>query len=74
MMLAVQKFVEAFVQNPDGSWFCRASVQFVGPSGPFTTTPGATYRRGQAINGYDIAAWLDDWQKHKRAPLGVAFG
>ena len=69
----MQKFADAFVRNPDGSWFCRAPVHFVGPSGPFTATPGATYRRGRTMSGYDIAAWLDGWHEQKREPLGIVF-
>ena len=69
----MQRFVDAFVRNPDGSWFCRAPIHFVGPSGPFTSTPGVTYRKGQTINGYDLAAWLDAWREFQREPIGIRF-
>ena len=69
----MEKFFIAFVRNPDRTWFCRAPINFTGENGPFTTTPGATYRQGQAINGYDIATWLDNWDKDKREPIGIAF-
>ncbi len=57
----------------DGSWFCRAPTHIVGPQGPFSTTPGATYRKGHPFNGYDIAQWLDDWHEYGRIPVNVAF-
>jgi hypothetical protein len=69
----MEKFAEAFVRNPDGSWFCRAPVHFTGPQGPLTTTPGATYRRGHPLNGYDIARMLDDWYNARVPPIGIRF-
>ena len=69
----MQRIVSAFVQNPDGSWFCRAPVHIVGPKGPATTTPGVTYRRGKLLNGYDVAQWLDEYKAHGASPLGVDF-
>jgi len=69
----IEKFARAFVRNPDGSWFCREPVHFVGPNGSMTTTPGVTYRRGKLSQGYDIALWLDEWQDHQIVPIGVHF-
>lgn len=69
----MQKFVDAFVRNQDGSWFCRAPAHLIGANGPFTATPGVTYRRGRPINGYDIALWLDIWSEQRIAPIGVEF-
>jgi hypothetical protein len=69
----LKKFVDAFVRNQDGSWFCRAPAQLIGANGPFTATPGATYRLGRPINGYDIAQWLDVWSEQRIAPIGVEF-
>ena len=67
------KFVRAFVRNPDGSWFCRAASHLIGPQGPMTVTPGVSYRRGRPIQGYDVGQWLDDWNDHEVAPVGVQF-
>jgi len=69
----MHKFYEAFVQNPDGSWFCRAPAQLIGPNGPYSTTPGITYRRGRPIQGYDIAEWLDAWKTEGQRPVGIEF-
>jgi hypothetical protein len=70
----VQKFAEAFVRNPDGSWFCRARAEFVAPDGErMNVTPGASYRRGKLYSGQDIARWLDDWNAHRAVPPGVVF-
>ena len=69
----IDKFIRAFVPNPDGSWFCREPVTIVGASGQFTTTPGVTYRKGKLVNGYDVAQWLEDWQTYRVRPLGVEF-
>jgi hypothetical protein len=69
----VEIFAQAFVRNPDGSWFCRAPVQIVGPQGPFTFTPGTTFSKGKSINGYQVAEWLDDWHEHGRIPIRIAF-
>jgi len=69
----IEKFTRAFVRNPDGSWFCREPVVILGPNGQWTTTPGVTYRRGKAVQGYDVAQWLDDWHNHQAAPLGIEF-
>ena len=38
-----------------------------------TTTPGVTYRRGTPLNGYDIGAWLDEWERTKQLPLNIQF-
>jgi len=70
--LGFQKFTQAFVRNPDGSWFCRA-VHIIGPQGPMTMTPGITYRKGKPIQGYDVASWLDRWNDHQVEPVGVQF-
>ena len=71
---AVQRFAEAFVRNRDGSWFCRAPVQFMAVAGEIhTVTPGVTYRRGKLVHGVDIAQWLDDWHAHGASPPGVNF-
>jgi len=67
------KFPDGFVRNPDGSWFCRSPRHFIGPSGPMTTTPGVTYRRGAPLNGYDVGAWLDDWERTRQLPLNIQF-
>ena len=67
------KFPDGFVRNPDGSWFCRSPRHIVGPNGPVTTTPGVTYRRGVPLNGYDIGAWLDDWERTRQLPLNIQF-
>jgi hypothetical protein len=69
----VYRFAEAFVQNTDGSWFCRAPAHFLGRNGPHTTTPGVTYRRGRPTQGYDIAEWLDNWTKSGHPPVGIEF-
>ena len=70
----IDKFARAFVRNPlDGSWFCREPVNVEGPSGPLTTTPGVTYRKGKAVQGYDLAQWLDDWHEHGAQPAGIRF-
>lgn len=66
-----KKFPDAFVRNPDGSWFCRMPAELTGPNGPATTTPGVSYRRGKLLNGYDIAAWLDQWDATGEAPLNI---
>jgi hypothetical protein len=68
----LEKLAAAFVRNPDGSWFCRDVVHFVSHNGPMSTTPGVTYRRGKAVQGYDIAAWLDEWHERRVAPIGVS--
>jgi len=69
----IDKFVRAFVRNPDGSWFCREPVHIVGMNGPASTTPGVTYRKGKLTNGYDVAQWLEDYQEYRVRPLGVEF-
>jgi hypothetical protein len=70
----VQKFAEAFVRNPDGSWFCRAPGEFVHPNGErVSVTPGVTYRRGGSLHGIDVARWLDDWANHGKQPPDVVF-
>jgi hypothetical protein len=69
----MENFAKAFVRNPDGTWFCRAPVQFIGAHGPATTTPGVTYRRGGGVYGYDIAQWLDDWERHGKGPIHIQF-
>jgi len=69
----LEKFLAAFVRNPDGSWFCREPVHLVSHNGPMTTTPGVTYRRGKTIQGYDIARWLDEWHDLRIEPIGVNF-
>ena len=66
-------FVEAFVRNPDGTWLCRTVRHVVGPEGPMTITPGASYRKGQPIQGYDVAGWLDGWNDQRIEPVGVQF-
>ena len=68
---AMRRFAHAFVKTDEG-WFCRLSVQFVGRDGTaVTVTPGATYRRGNLLDGYDICQWLDNWEKHCVAPIGI---
>ena len=67
------KFAEAFVRNPDGSWFCRAVRHILGPNGPLTITPGVTYRAGKPVNGYDIGQWLADWHDHQLEPIHIQF-
>ncbi len=69
----MERFASAFVRNPDGSWFCRRAVHFVGAQGPLTTTPGVSYRKGKPLMGYDIAQWLDEWRHHQVAPIGIQF-
>lgn len=70
----MQKFADAFVRNEDRSWFCRAPVQFMLPSGDVVTvTPGVTYRRGKLFHGVDIARWLDEWTTQGVRPLEVHF-
>lgn len=69
----IDKFVRAFVRNPDGSWFCREPILIVGMNGSASTTPGVTYRKGKLVNGYDVAQWLEDWQQYRVRPLGVEF-
>lgn len=69
----IDKFVRAFVQNPDGSWFCREPVHIIGANGAWTTTPGVTYRKGKLVNGYDVAGWLDAWHQDGVSPIGVEF-
>jgi hypothetical protein len=69
----IRKFANAFVRDGDGSWFCRAPAHFLGPYGPMTVTPGVTYRRGEPIDGYDIARWLDEWESRQQAPIEIAF-
>jgi len=69
----IEKFARAFVSNGPGAWLCVQPAHIVGPQGPFTTTPGITYRRGKLNQGYDIAEWLDTWHNHQREPIGVAF-
>lgn len=66
-------FWNAFVRNPDGSWFCRTTTHLIGPQGPLSVTPGVTYRKGKPVRGYDIAQWLDDWNDHRVAPVGIQF-
>ena len=68
----IEKFARGFIKDRDG-WLCTQPTHFVGPQGPFTTTPGVRYQRGKLNQGYDIAAWLDDWHNEKREPIGVAF-
>ena len=71
---AMQKFADAFVRNPDGSWFCRAPAEFIPPTGDrVTVTPGVTYRVGKLAHGWDVARWLNEWTQHGRAPIGVSF-
>jgi hypothetical protein len=69
----IEKFARAFVRDNDGSWFCREPVHFVGYHGPFTTTPGVTYRKGKLNQGYDVAVWLDEWHSQQLVPIGVQF-
>jgi hypothetical protein len=70
----MQRFADAFVRNADGSWFCRATVDFIAPNGErASVTPGVTYRPGKLVMGFDIATWLDDWADHRKAPAGVSF-
>ena len=69
----MEKFAQAFVRSGDQSWLCRSAVHFVGAHGPFTCTPGVTYRKGSPINGYDIAQMLDEWYEYHRQPVGIAF-
>ena len=69
----MENFAGAFVRNPDGSWLCRKRVHVVGPYGPFTIREGTTYRAGEAVLGYDIGNWLDDWITNKTIPIGVEF-
>jgi alpha-glucuronidase len=71
----MKRFADAFVQNADGSWFCKAPVEFVDPKGTrWNVTPGVTYRPGKnLIAGYDIAGWLAAWYVSESAPLGIDF-
>ena len=70
-MNSFAKFADAFVRNPDGSWFCRAAKHIVGPNGPLTITPGVSYRAGRPVNGYDIGQMLTDWHYHRVEPLHI---
>ena len=72
-MVGFEKFARAFLRNPDGSWLCRYRAHFVGPYGPVSTTIGASCRKGEPIEGYDVAGWLDDWHERKAVPIGVEF-
>ena len=70
-MDGMDRFAACFVRNPDGSWFCRAPAHLVGPTGPVSTTPGTSFRRGKTLNGYDLAAILDEWADHRRPPVNI---
>jgi hypothetical protein len=70
----MKRFADAFVRNPDGSWFCRAPAEFVTHEGVRrSVTPGATYRLGKPLDGIDIARWLEEWNAHGVQPPGVEF-
>jgi len=64
-------FTDAFIRDADGSWLCRRPAHFLGPNGPATATPGVAYRRGKLLNGYDIAAFLDEWAQTGEPPVNI---
>jgi hypothetical protein len=62
------KLLEAFVRVRDGEWFCRASVTVEDGAGPFTFTPGVTYRRGETKGGMDIVLILEQVESFGTVP------
>jgi hypothetical protein len=74
-MQKMKYFSTCFVQNADGSWFCRAPAEFIDQTGKlWNATPGATYRAGNSlVGGHDIAKWLTDWVTYNAVPPGITF-
>ena len=64
----MHRLAGAFARIREGEWFCRAPITFFTPSGEITTTPGVLYRKGQPVQGVDVAAVLDVWHSMGKLP------
>jgi hypothetical protein len=60
------------VRLSDGEWCCRAPITLQVHKLALQLTPGATYRKGERLNGLDVATLLDDWLATGRLPPGTA--
>lgn len=70
----MQGIPQGFTRVREGEWFCTAPTTFHTLSGPVTTTPGVTYRRGRTISGMDVAAALDACFATGKLPPNVSVG
>lgn len=55
-----QELLRSFRKNPDGSWSCVKPVSIEGPGGSVGLGPGASFTRGAAFMGLNLAAMLDE--------------
>ena len=70
----MDRFAVNFVRDADGSWRCHAQARFKTADGiPVVILPGAVYRRGSPLHGYDVAEWLDHWTETGVRPYGIEF-
>jgi hypothetical protein len=55
----MEKFVQAFRRNADGSWTCTAPATLEGPTGRIQVTPGSTFFPGTRFMNVDLAILLE---------------
>ena len=55
----MEKFVQAFRRNADGSWTCTDAATLDGPQGRIQVTPGSRFYPGTRFMNVDLARWLD---------------
>ena len=52
-------FLKDFVQAPDGSWTCTQTCKHTFGMRVLKIPAGVRFRRGQLLDGVDVASFLD---------------
>jgi hypothetical protein len=62
-------FLHAFRRRADGSWLSIATTWLDGPHGRIQVDRGSVFTRGTAVDGFDVAAWLDEASGVRRGAI-----
>ena len=65
----MERFVQAFRRNADGSWTCMQAATLDAPGGRIQVTPGSTFYPGTQFMNLDIARWLERASTRSRKEL-----
>ncbi len=67
----MERLKESVRRIREGEWFCLAPIALLTPMGNIELSPGATYRKGRKLSGFDVADALEWWHSTGELPPNI---